>query len=126
MLTPNLVILYVRDPAASAAFYERLLGRPPAARFPAYVSFAFDNGLNLGLLSTGSAALATGLDAAPAGSRTELAVMVEDADAVEALYAEWRRQGVPIAQEIVTLSFGRTFVALDPDGHRLRICTPDK
>jgi len=39
MLTPNLFLLYVDDPAVSAGFYGRLLGRAPAASFPTYVAF---------------------------------------------------------------------------------------
>lgn len=52
--------------------------------------------------------------------------MVKDDAEVERLHAEWRKAGVPIEQELATAVFGRTFVALDPDGHRLRVCTPDK
>jgi predicted enzyme related to lactoylglutathione lyase len=125
MPTPNLMLLYVEDPAASAGFYEKLVGHGPQARFPSYVSFAFENGLNLGLLAKRSAAL----DALPAdgdAAGSELAFMVADAEAVEALYREWRGLGVPIVQEPATLSFGRTFVARDPDGHRVRVCTPDR
>ena len=34
--------------------------------------------------------------------------------------ADWRAQGLRILQSITDMDFGRTFVALDPDGHRLR------
>src|SRR5690606_10663536 len=37
MPSPNLVILYVEDPAASAAFYGALFERRPVASFPTYV-----------------------------------------------------------------------------------------
>jgi predicted enzyme related to lactoylglutathione lyase len=43
---------------------------------------------------------------------------------VEALHADWQGLGVPIAQPPATLDFGRSFVALDPDGHRLRVFKP--
>lgn len=125
MPTPNLVLLYVDDPAKSAAFYEDILGQSPKDRFPTYVAFAFDSGLYLGLLGKRSAALAE-LPADGQGSRGEIAFMVEDAAAVEALYDDWRGRGITIAQLPATLAFGRTFVALDPDGHRVRVCTPDK
>ncbi|WEX89556.1 hypothetical protein PZN02_003461 [Sinorhizobium garamanticum] len=51
--------------------------------------------------------------------------MVENDAAVERLYDAWRRVGVTIEQKLMTAVFGRTFVALDPDGHRFRVCTPD-
>lgn len=118
---PNLILLYVDDPAVSAAFYENLLGHPPIAAFPSYVAFAFENGLYLGLWSTKAANFVS----SGTGHRSELAFMVPDDDAVEERYKTWRAAGVSIEQEPMTAVFGRTFVALDPDGHRLRVCTPD-
>ncbi|MEB4632395.1 VOC family protein [Burkholderia contaminans] len=41
------------------------------------------------------------------------------------LHEAWKALGVPFEQEPMTAVFGLTFVALDPDGHRLRVCTPD-
>ncbi|MCF6367560.1 NAD(P)-binding domain-containing protein [Rhizobium halophilum] len=60
------------------------------------------------------------------GHRFELAFMVDDDAAVNRLYDTWRAAGVAIEQEPSVAVFGRTFVALDPDGHRLRVCTPDE
>ncbi|AHK42578.1 MULTISPECIES: VOC family protein [Ensifer] len=122
MLTPNLILLYVEDPEQSAAFYTRLLGRGPVAAFPAYVAYALDNGLNFSLWSTKAANFVS----SGSGHRMEIAFMVKDDAEVERLYAEWRKAGIPIEQDLMTAVFGRTFVALDPDGHRLRVCTPDK
>ncbi|WP_331374909.1 VOC family protein [Sinorhizobium chiapasense] len=121
MLKPNLILLYVQNPAESSAFYSRLFGRQPSASFPTYVAFDFDGGLSFGLWSMS----AENFQASGEGNRTELAFMVEDDAAVERLYDAWCREGVTIEQELMTAVFGRTFVALDPDGHRLRVCTPD-
>jgi catechol 2,3-dioxygenase-like lactoylglutathione lyase family enzyme len=122
MINPNLMILYVKDPAISATFYKRLLGREPVETFPTYHAFALEGGFMLGLWSTQT------VNPAPSesGNRTELAFTVANSATVETLYGDWRKQGVTIAQEPTTAVFGRTFVALDPDGHRLRVCTPDK
>ena len=120
MTTPNLVLLYVEDPAKSGQFYEKLFGKPPAASVPTYVAFAFDNGLNLGLWSTH----AVNFVSSGTGHRSELAFMVDDGKAVDRLHEAWRAAGVPIEQEPADAVFGRTFVALDPDGHRLRVTTP--
>jgi catechol 2,3-dioxygenase-like lactoylglutathione lyase family enzyme len=81
MLNPNLCILYVTDPAKSAAFYKELLGREPFASFPTYVAFALDGGFTLGLWSTQT------VNPAPSesGNRTELAFTVKDTAAVETL-----------------------------------------
>lgn len=60
------------------------------------------------------------------GHLFELAFMVDDDAAVDRLYATWRAAGMPIEQQPTVAVFGRTFVALDPDGHRLRVCTLDE
>jgi predicted enzyme related to lactoylglutathione lyase len=122
MPNPNLIILYVKDPVISAAFYTELLGREPFASFPTYIAFALDGGFTLGLWSTQT----VNPTPSKSGNRTELAFTVEDAASVEILYADWSKRGIKIAQLPTTAVFGRTFVALDPDDHRLRVCTPDK
>lgn len=122
MLSPNLILLYVEDPHESAAFYTRLLGCEPVAAFPNYIAYALENGLNFSLWSTHAANFVS----SGSGHRMELAFMVKDDGEVERLYMEWRNAGVSIEQDLMTAVFGRTFVALDPDGHRLRVCTPDK
>ncbi|MCA0941575.1 VOC family protein [Salipiger pacificus] len=120
-MTPNLVLFYVADPVVSAAFYERLLGIRPEAVFPTYAAFAFGNGLSLGLWSEGAKDFVSG----GSGHRSELAFMVPDDAEVERLHELWRAMGVTIEQAPLDAVFGRTFVARDPDGHRIRVCTPD-
>lgn len=122
MLSPNLILLYVEDPDKSAAFYTRLFGREPLAAFPSYVAYALENGLTFSLWSASAANFVS----SGSGHRMEIAFMVSDDGEVERLYTEWRNAGVPIEQDLMTAVFGRTFVALDPDGHRLRVCTPDR
>ncbi|MBW0367412.1 VOC family protein [Ensifer adhaerens] len=121
MLSPNLILLYVEDPTGSAAFYTGLLGREPVASFPTYVAFELENGLTFSLWSTE----ARDFVASGTGHRSEIAFMVKDDAEVERLYADWQERGLTIEQELKTAVFGRTFVALDPDGHRLRVCRPD-
>jgi predicted enzyme related to lactoylglutathione lyase len=40
---------------------------------------------------------------------------------VDAVYADWASRGLRILQTPVEMDFGYTFVATDPDGHRLRV-----
>jgi catechol 2,3-dioxygenase-like lactoylglutathione lyase family enzyme len=119
MPTPNFMILYVENPAASAAFYGELLGRAPVQASPGFVLFALEGGLMLGLWSRHAAEP----KATEAGGG-ELAFTAADAEAVAATCAEWRRRGARIEQEPRRMVFGDTFVALDPDGHRLRVFAP--
>ncbi len=116
----NFVILYVESPAASAAFYGDLLGRPPVEASPTFAMFAMDSGVMLGLWSRHNVEPA----AAGSGDRGELAFTVADAGAVDGVHDDWRRRGLPILQQPTAMDFGHTFVALDPDGHRLRVFAP--
>lgn len=117
MLQPNLIILYVEDPLASVAFYRTIFGKEPRAEFPTFSSFEFDNGLTIGLLGKASEAI---VQSTP-GDRTELGFMVKDEAAVEACYEDWKAKGLTIVQALTRFGFGPSFVALDPDGHRLRV-----
>lgn len=113
----SFVILYVDNPPASAAFYAELLGRPPVEVSPTFAMLPLREGVMLGLWSRHTVAPA----AAAAGGGTEIALAVESFDAVDALHADWSGRGLAIAQAPTVMDFGRTFVALDPDGHRLRV-----
>ena len=117
MPQPNLVILYVDSPPASAAFYSDLLGVKPVESSPTFAMFAMESGAILGLWARNTVQPATSV----AGGGSELAFTVADAGAVRAMHADWNKRGLKIAQTPVEMEFGHTFVALDPDGHRLRV-----
>jgi hypothetical protein len=120
MNTHHYLLLYVDSPANSANFYSRLLEKPPVELAPTFALFVLDSGLKLGLWSRHTVEPA----AQAAGGGGELAFSVADNQTVDALHAEWTRQELTIAQAPVALDFGYTFVALDPDGHRLRVFAP--
>jgi len=120
MTDPNFVILYVKDTSASAAFYADVLGRAPAEASPTFAMFALSSGVMLGLWMRDNVAPAA--DAAAGGA--ELAISVPNADAVRAAHTDWSRRKLKIAQPPTAMDFGYTFVALDPDGHRLRVFAP--
>jgi catechol 2,3-dioxygenase-like lactoylglutathione lyase family enzyme len=115
----NFVLLYVDSPAASAAFYTDLLGRKPVENSPTFAMFALDSGVKLGLWSRDTVE-----PAATAVGGSEIAFAVADANAVRDTHADWTNRGLPIVQAPTDMDFGRTFVALDPDGHRLRVFAP--
>jgi predicted enzyme related to lactoylglutathione lyase len=120
MAMPHFVLLYVDEPEKSAAFYARLLGRAPLDSSPNFVMFDLAPGLRLGLWARRD------VKPAPSGASdaSELAMAVGSNEEVEALSADHKRKGATILQEPVTLDFGRTFLAADPDGHRLRVFCP--
>ncbi|NIX76967.1 VOC family protein [Microvirga terricola] len=117
MPDPSLVILYVDRPEASAAFYADLLGQSPVEASPTFAMFALPSGFKLGLWARHTVEPA----ATGAGGGTELAFPVADVDAV---YLDWAGRGLAVIQPPTEMDFGRTFVGLDPDGHRLRVYDP--
>jgi catechol 2,3-dioxygenase-like lactoylglutathione lyase family enzyme len=120
MQDPNFVLLYVESPALSAAFYADLLARQPVESSPTFAMFALASGIMLGLWAR------HGVEPAPTGTSgaAEIGFQVDSLPAVDALHTEWKRRGLAIAQGPTDMDFGRTFVALDPDGHRLRVFAP--
>ena len=119
MPDPALVILYVKSPARSTRFYADLLGKPPAEASETFAMFSCATGAGLGLW----AANAVDPPATPNGG-SEIAFAVDHADTVRRLHVDWHAKGVTMAQAPVQMDFGFTFVALDPDGHRLRVFAP--
>lgn len=120
MIDPNFVLLYVDDPTASAAFYAELLGKPPVEASPGFAMFATASGVMLGLWKRGEVTPAS----STRGGGGEVAFAVGSPEAVRETHAAWSGRGLVIAQAPTELDFGYTFVALDPDGHRLRVFAP--
>ncbi|WP_186417821.1 VOC family protein [Bosea sp. CS1GBMeth4] len=119
MLDANFIILYVDSPEASARFYADLIGQAPLEASPTFAMFALPSGVRLGLWSRHT--VEPGAQAAGGG---EIAMVVGSGEAVDATHADWQRRGLAILQAPTDLDFGRTFVAIDPDGHRLRVFHP--
>ncbi len=119
--TPNSIIFYVSDVEASTEFYRTVLGAEPVATFEGFAVFAFSDTVTLGL----QAADQIDPKAEPHIGGSELSLSNADRDTVDRLYADWTAWKIPMALEPTELAFGYTFVATDPDGHRLRVCATD-
>ena len=118
---PNSVILYVSDVEASTAFYSRILGHGPMETDPGFSVVALSDDVTLGLQAADEIEPA----AEPYVGESELSLSdVEHVD-VDRLYAQWKALGIPMILAPTVLEFGYTFVATDPDGHRLRVCATD-
>jgi predicted enzyme related to lactoylglutathione lyase len=116
----NFLLLHVADHAASAALYSALLGIPIVEQKSDIAILPLRDGVMLGLWSQDTVEPeSTGQSGA-----SEIAFSVADATAVEATHADWVRRGLTIIQAPTRMRFGTTFVALDPDGHRLRVFAP--
>ena len=117
----SFVLLYVESPPASAKFYADLLDAPIIDQSPTFAMLPLREGVMLGLWSR------SGVEpkASAAAGASEVAFTVEDPAAVNDVHADWSKRGLSIAQVPTKMDFGTTFVALDPDGHRLRVFAPE-
>ena len=118
---PNSVILYVSDVEASTAFYRRILGHEAIKTYPGFSVFALSDDVTLGLQAADE--IEPAAEPYVGGSELNLSD-VEHVD-VDRLYAQWKALGIPMILAPTVLEFGYTFVATDPDGHRLRVCATD-
>lgn len=119
MFDANSILLYVADVPASTAFYERLLDLKPVEASETFAMFILPSGLGLGLWARPGVI-------PPANTETggsEVGFKVSADATVDAVHAEWRDKGARILFSPADVDFGRTFVAADPDGHRLRVYT---
>ena len=111
------ITMFVDDPTRSKEFYERVFAVSPVYEDADSVAFEFEN-LIVNLL----AARAAGelIEPAPvaepeAGSRFQLTIWVEDADAV---CEQLRAAGVVLLNGPIDREWGmRTAAFADPDGH---------
>jgi predicted enzyme related to lactoylglutathione lyase len=115
----NFLILYVKNPTDSVAFYADLLGKAPVEASPSFAMFSLGGGKMLGLW-----AAHTVEPPATAVGGSEIAFAVGGIDTVNSMHATWSAKGLKIAQAPTDMDFGFTFVALDRDGHRLRVFAP--
>jgi len=111
------ITLFVDDPKRSKAFYERVFDVPVVFEDAESAAFKFDN-LIVNLLAARAApeliepAAVAGRDA---GSRFELTIGVDDADAAVAQLAS---RGVTLLNGPIDREWGvRTAAFADPDGH---------
>src|SRR6202789_911557 len=105
---------------ASAAFYADLFGAPAVESSPPFALFGLDSGVMLGFCPKHTVEPAATVGAGAA----EVAFSMENKEAVESTYRTWTTRGLTILQTPVLMDFGYTFVALDPDQHRLRVFSP--
>lgn len=118
-LNTNTVFLYVADAPASTRFYSGLLDLKPVEASPTFAMFILRSGLGLGLWGR------DGVEPTPAASAggSEIGFRSENAEEIDSIHADWVSRGATIAFPPTDLDFGRSFVAVDPDGHRLRVYT---
>lgn len=109
--------LYVENPPRSESFYNKIFNFPARESGPTFVLYDMPMGNKLGLWARDEVQPKS--DQAKGGS--ELTFSVSDKNTVLEIYNDWKSKGIPMIQDPTDMDFGYTFVALDPDGHRLRV-----
>lgn len=121
MFKPNSIILYVSDVEKSTRFYTRLLNAEPVEQYSEFSVFALSDDMILGLQAKSGIAPAP----QPHIGGTEICMSDISNREVDEIFRKWCELGVEIIMKPAMLDFGYTFVATDPDGHRLRVCATD-
>lgn len=116
-IDPNLVIFYVEDPKQSVLFYEQILERKPIEYAPTFALFQLTPNFRLGLWAKHGVLPKAELQ----GGGGELSIHVATDTLVDELFEQWSQYKIEIAQTPTLMDFGYTFVALDPDQHRIRV-----
>ena len=122
ILEPTAVVLYVDNLAISSKFYQDLLGIKPEEASPTFHSFTLSNKMGLGL----KACHAVEPPADNKNGSGELAFTLDNNKKVDALFAKWQERDINMALPPTAVPYGYTFVALDPDGNRLRVVSLGK
>lgn len=122
ILEPSVIVLYVEDLAITSQFYQNLLGIKPEEASPTFHSFTLSNGMSLALKAKHSVMPPTETKS----GNGESAFTLDSNQKVDELFAAWQAKKIDILLPPTQVPFGYTFVALDPDGHRLRVASIGK
>lgn len=122
MFEPCTIVLYVDDLSITSPFYKNLLGINPTEHSPAFHTFPLSKGMQIGLKVKNTAIPA----ATENNGSGELAFTVDNNNSVDELFDKWQEKSINMALAPTMVPYGYTFVALDPDGNRLRVVSPGK
>lgn len=116
MLQPNAFILYVDNLISSTQFYEDLLGIKSEQMSLTFSQFPLTPHMGLGLKSR--------QEVQPPTEKTgggELAFVLDLNHQVDELFKAWQKKNIDMIQLPTLMPFGYSFMAVDPDGNRLRV-----
>jgi len=115
-------VLYVENIEISKNFYTNTFEYEGEVLSPTFISFPLGDGVTIELKQLAQVSPPAKIT----GGGTELSLIVENSKVLHNLYEQWENKGVKFVQTPTELSFGITFVAIDPDGHRIRVFTQNK
>ncbi len=119
MFTIDSFVLYVTDVKKSMGFYSKAFDCEAELLSPTFATLEFADNVKITLKQTTDLTPMSEIK----GGGTELSIALSDKATFEQLFDAWKNNGIEFAQEIEASVFGFNFVAVDPDGHRIRIFT---
>ncbi|EGR3003517.1 glyoxalase [Vibrio parahaemolyticus] len=119
MFTIDSFVLYVSDIQQSMGFYAKAFDCEPQLLSPTFAALSFAENVKITLKQSNELTPTSEVK----GGGTELSMPIPDKETFEKLFANWKEKGIEFEQEIEASVFGFNFVAIDPDGHRIRIFT---
>lgn len=117
MFSIDSMVLYVKDINRSKAFYADLFNCTPQELSPTFAALDFAHNITITLKQLADLTPPSQVT----GGGTELSILATSRAELNSLYLNWKEKGVEFAQPPTELVFGVNFVALDPDGHRMRV-----
>ncbi|EJL6392976.1 glyoxalase [Vibrio vulnificus] len=117
MITIDSIVLYVESIQTSQEFYEKILPCKVKALSPTFVSFKLPDGPLLELKQLAHCNPSSSIT----GGGTEISILIKNRDALHCLFQDWSNKGIQFLLEPIEQIYGITFVAIDPDNHRIRV-----
>ncbi len=117
MLTIDSIVLYVENVQLSMAFYEKAFECQPTLLSPTFAVVEFAENVKITLKQADALTPSSQVR----GGGMELSIPAPSGAELDNLFEKWKQLGVTFAQDREESVYGINFVALDPDGHRLRV-----
>ncbi len=117
MITIDSIVLYVKNIQISQEFYEKILSCKAQALSPTFVSFKLPDGPLLELKQLAHCNPSSSIT----GGGTEISILIKNRDTLHCLFQDWSHKGTQFLLEPIEQIYGITFVAIDPDNHRIRV-----
>ncbi len=120
MKSKSFIVLYAKHLKNSIAFYQDLFDATVTQHSDNYADLNLPNGFHFGLWQSD----AKSLSHEKREVACEIAIEVENQDALMQTYQAWLKKKVNIVQKPTQMHFGNNFIAQDVDGHYLRVVSP--
>ncbi|NAZ53689.1 glyoxalase [Vibrio toranzoniae] len=117
MFTIDSFVLYVADIHRSMDFYAKAFDCKPKLLSPTFAALDFADNVKITLKQADFLTPASTVK----GGGTEISMPLADKETLENLYEAWTEKGIQFEQAPKESVYGINFVAVDPDGHRIRI-----